>query len=381
MNRGLLTIRANCGWIVVALAVVVCAARPPSSLAEIPPRYRLADLKALQHAFVELAEEVRPSVTAIRTYKVQNPRATGPRLVMRPFSQGSGFVIDANGYIATNRHVVADSDVITVILHNGLKYEADLVQADRRSDLAVLKIDAEKLKPVRFGDLVNVKINQWAFACGNPFGLANDDGRTSVTFGVVSALGREMTERLVGGSDIEYYGNLIETSAAINPGSSGGPLFNLDREVIGVVTAIETSSGVNEGHGFAIPIDRHTQRILDTLKTGRAVRYGFLGVRVRDVDEPESTLVVNARIHRGAQLDEISFPAGPAGAAGLKARDIVIEFDGVPVENSDHLVRLVGFTPVGAEVPVTFLRNGVKRKTTVKLGDRQGMLSRADGPQ
>lgn len=381
MSRSLPTTRTYYCRIVAVLTLVVCIARPLPSLAELPPRYTLGDLKALQRAFVELAEDIQPSVVAIRTYKVQDPRDTGPRLVMRPFSQGSGFVIDSTGYVATNRHVVADSDVISVILHNGLKYEAQLVQADPRSDLAILKISAEKLKAVRFGDLEKVKVNQWAFACGNPFGLANDDGRTSVTFGVVSALGREMTDRLVPGSDREYYGNLIETSAAINPGSSGGPLFNLDGEVIGVVTAIETSSGVNEGHGFAIPLDKNTRRILDTLKAGQTVRYGFLGVRVRDVDEPQSSLVVDIRVYRGAQLDEISYPTGPAGTAGLKARDIVIEFDGVPVESSDHLVRLVGFTPVGAEVPVTFLRNGVKRQTTVKMGDRQEMLSRSEQPR
>jgi serine protease Do len=360
------------------LAVAVCGSPVRPLLAEFPPQYQLADLKALQRAFVELAEDVRPSVAAIRTYRVRNPHDEGPKRVMLPYSQGSGFVIDSGGYIATNRHVVADSDIITVILHNGLKYEAELVQADPRSDLAVLKIDAEKLKPVELGDLKHVKINQWAFACGNPFGLANENGRTSVTFGVVSALGREMTQRLVGGSDIEYYGNLIETSAAINPGSSGGPLFNLDGEVIGVVTAIETSSGVSEGHGFAIPISKNTRRILDTLRRGELVRYGFLGVRVRDVDEPRSSLVVNSRVHRGAELDEISIPTGPAGAAGLKARDIVIEFDGVPVESSDHLVRLVGFTPVGSEVPVVYLRRGVKRETTVTLGDREAMLSQME---
>jgi len=382
MSRSPSKTRTRCRWIVAALALIVCAGYPLPSVADVPPRYRIADLKALERAFTELAQEVQPSVVAIRTYKVRDASDTGPRRVMLPFSQGSGFIIDPDGYIATNRHVIADSDVITVILHNGLKYEADPVQADARCDLAVIKVDAEKLKPVEFGDLKNVKVNQWAFACGNPFGLANDDGRTSVTFGVVSALGREMTRRLVPSySDVEYYGNLIETSAAINPGSSGGPLFNLDREAIGVVTAIETSSGVNEGHGFAIPIDKNTRRILDTLKSGQPVRYGFLGVRVRDVDEPRSSLVVDTRVFRGAQLDEISFPRGPAGAAGLKARDVVIEFDGTPIESSDHLVRLVGFTPVGTEVPVTYLRNGVKRKTTVTLGDRQDMLSRVEPPR
>jgi serine protease Do len=364
--------------IVAVLAFIVGAAYAFPSYGEPPARYKLADLNALQDAFVKLAERVRPSVVAIRTYQLNDPRDSGTRLVMRPFSQGSGFIIDSQGYIATNRHVIANSDVISVILHNGQKHDATLVQADPRSDLAVLKIDVDRLRPVDFADPLDIKVNQWAFACGNPFGLANDDGQTSVTYGVVSALGRQMTHRLVGNSEIEYYGNLIETSAAINPGGSGGPLFNLDGEAIGVVTAIETGSGVSEGLGFAIPIDRNTRRIVDTLKAGQAVRYGFLGVRVQDVDRPQSAFVVDSRVDRGAELESISFPDGPAGKAGLKARDIVIEYDGVVVESSDHLVRLVGFTPVGTEVSLTYLRSGVKRKTRVTVGDRREMLSRAD---
>jgi serine protease Do len=351
----------------------------------LPARYRLADLKALESAFVGLADSVSPSVVAIRTYKVRDPHSSGSKLgqarlpVMRPFSHGSGLIIDSEGYIATTRHVIADADVISVILDSGLKYESVVVQSDARSDLAVIKIDAATpLREVTFGDLADVRINQWVFACGNPFGLANSDGRTSVTYGVVSALGRQMTHRLVGNSDIEYYGNMIETSTTINPGNSGGPLFNIDGEVVGIVAAIETSSGVSEGQGYAIPIDKNIRRILDALKAGREVRYGFMGVLVQDVEPPRSSLVVDSRVYRGAQVRSISVPDGPAARAGLKAKDIVIEFDGVPVEGSDHLVRLVGFTPVGAQVPVTYLRGGVKRKTTVTLGDRAEMLALTD---
>ena len=346
--------------------------------AELPPRLQLADLKALEQAFVDLAQDVRPSVVAIRTYSVRDPKSPGAKYIMRPFSQGSGFVIDAQGYVATNRHVIAGSDVITVILNNGMKHEAEVVQVDARSDLAVVKIDADNLQPVKFGDLSKVKINQWTFASGNPFGLANEDGRTSLTYGVISALNRHMTQRLVGNSDVEYYGNMIETSATINPGNSGGPLFNIDGEVIGIVAAIETSSGVSEGHGFAIPIDRNIRRVLEMLMAGEEVRYGFLGVLVEDVEKPTSTLVVDSRVYRGAQLKGISFSESPAARAGLKAKDIIIEYDGMPIESSDHFVRVVGFTPVGSEVPVTYLRAGVKRKTTVVVGDRSSLLTRSD---
>lgn len=353
-----------------------------------PDRYEVADLRALEKAFTDLAQKVRPSVVAIRTYRVRNPtdRDTPVKL---PLSLGSGFVIDATGYIATNRHVIDGADLITVILDNGLHYDATTVKSDVRGDLAVLKIDATDLAPdsdrglvaVRFGDLANVKVNQWAFACGNPFGLANADGRTSITYGVVSAVGRQMTDRLPGNDQVHYYGNLIETSAAINPGSSGGALFNLDGEVIGVVTAIESASGVNEGHGFAIPIDKNIRGILDTLKAGKEVRYGFLGVTVDDVDPPDSRQVSDSGRHRGAKITSINPANGPAAAAGLKPGDIIVEFDGTPVEGSDHLVRLVGYTPVGADVTVTYLRRQVKRKATVKITDRLETLGGRTGSE
>jgi serine protease Do len=298
--------------------------------------------------------------------------------VLRPFSQGSGFIIDESGRIATNRHVVHDADVISVILSDGTQHDAKLVQSDVRMDLAVIRIDAVGLPTVKFGDHGKVRVNQWVFACGNPFGLANRDGQASITYGVVSALGRYMTERLGADRDLEYYGNMIETSAAINPGSSGGPLFNLEGEVIGVVTAIETTTGVSEGHGFAIPMDRNIRCVIDALREGRPVRYGFLGVSVRDVDPAPSKLVVDGRAFVGALLDEINGNDSPAGRAGLKSGDVVVEFDGSPVENSDHLVRLVGFTPVGTSVKVTFVRGGVKREASVTVGDRFELLGRAN---
>jgi len=359
------SLAARAGLLLLSLGSTAVSAQPPT-------HYDLADLKALEQAFVDLAEKVRPSVVAVRTYRTRN---TGKdTLVKIPFSQGSGFVIDAGGYVVTNRHVIEGADSIMVILENGLRYDATVVRYDERSDLAVIKVEAADLTPVRFGDVGTVKVNQWAFACGNPFGLANEDGRASVTYGVVSALGRQMTDRLPANDQVHYYGNLIETSAAINPGSSGGPLFNLDGEVIGVVTAIESASGVNEGRGFAIPIEKNTRGILETLKAGKEVRYGFLGVTVDDVEPPDSRQVVDTGRFRGAKITRIDPPSSPAGAAGLKANDIVIEFDGIPVEGKDQLVRLVGFTPVGREVTVTYLRRQVKHKATVTIADRNQSL-------
>lgn len=351
------------------------------SRADLPGRYELADLKALEQAFVELAAQVRPAVVAIRTYKSRESAEASSRSVMRPLSQGSGFIIGEDGYIATNRHVVEGADVVSVILHDGTQHDANVVQTDVRMDLAVIKVEAAQLPPVRFGDHSKVRVNQWVFACGNPFGLANQDGQASITFGVISALGRYMTDRLGADRDIEYYGNMIETSAAINPGSSGGPLFNLDGEVIGVVTAIETTSGVNEGHGFAIPMDRHIRRVIETLRNNEQVRYGFLGVSVRDVDPATSKLAVDGRTYRGAQLDEVNGESSPAAQAGLAPGDVVVEYDGSPVQDSDHLVRLVGFTPVGSRVKVVYLRRGVKREADVTVGDRFELLGRANPRQ
>lgn len=360
-------------WVVIAVVLAGLLALPPQGGAEPRPRYEFADLKALENAFTDLAEGVRPSVVAIRCYQLRRS-AERDSVVKVPIAQGSGFIISNEGHIATNRHVLEDAEIITVTLNDGRYYEAELRETDVRSDLAVIKIEADNLKPVKWGDLSRVRVNQWAFACGNPFGLANNSGDSSITVGVVSALGRQMTHRISGDSQLQYYGNLIETSAAINPGNSGGPLFSVDGEVIGVVTAIETSSGVNEGLGFAIPIDQNTRHVLTTLSEGKKVRYGFLGVSVNDVDPPSTRRVVDTRQNRGARIMRIDPPNGPAGAAGLQVDDLVVEINGVEVRDTDHLVRMVGFTPVGAQVDVTYLRDSVKRKATVTVGDRYELL-------
>jgi serine protease Do len=364
--------------VAIGLAAMLGAAvLAPNAIAQPPRIYSIADLKALELAFVDLAEKVQPSVVSIRTYELIDIGQGRRNLIKSPLSKGSGFIVEPNGTIVTNYHVVEGAGAISVRLHNGLIFDAELVQSDQRSDIAVIKIDGERLLTVKYADLEKVRINQWAFACGNPFGLGSDDGRLSVTYGVVSALGRQLTQRLVRNpreAGMRYYGNLIETSAAINPGVSGGPLFNIDGEVIGIVTAIETSSGVNEGHGYAIPTDRHVRRVIETLAKGEPVRYGFLGVQVGDLDAGPVPRFVRGRVHHGAVIEQMMIMDGPAAKAGLKAKDVVIEFDGEAIENSDHLVRLVGFTPVGTEAEVVFLRNSVRQKTVVRIADREELL-------
>ena len=361
------------------ILVLTCALAMPSvavAADRLPAKYELADLEALQAAFVDLADEVRPSVVAIRTYQTINPARRGTRPITKPLSRGSGFVIDAGGFIATNRHVVEGADVISVMLSNHSQYDAEIVQVDVRHDLAVIRIEEQDLKPVVWGDVTDLRVNQWAFVVGNPFGLANRDGVPSVTAGVISAMQRQMTDELVPGAVLEYYGNLIETTAAINPGNSGGPLFNIKGEIIGVVTAIATSTGANEGTGFAIPIDANTRTVIDTLKVGQVVRYGFLGIDVQTPMVPRSRAIARTR-PLGALITRIQTPDGPAAQAGLKSKDIIIKFNDVSVENSDHLVRLVSFTPVGTEASVLFLRDGIKRRVEVTLADRVETLGLA----
>lgn len=334
-------------------------------------RLSRSDLKTLERSFSVLADEVGPSVVSIRTYHSPGDDDFG---VLRTLSQGTGVIIRKDGYVLTNYHVIEGANRFLVVLHNGREFDGDIVQTDSRADLAVLKIDAKHLKAARFGNLENVRVGHWAFAIGNPFGMANFDGRTSFTVGNVSSIGKNLTGQLdPTGEKNRYYGNLIETSAAINPGNSGGPLFNIDGEMIGIVTAIETQSGASEGLGYAIPISNRTRAIIDKLVRGEEVRYGFLGVRITDGDI-DRRYSVGGRSVRGALIASVS--SGPAKRAGIRADDIIIELAGTPIEDSDHLVRVVGWTPVGAEIQTRYVRRGEQYVAIVKLGDReQGLAS------
>ncbi len=356
--------RRRTAWL-AALALLLAPVWAP---AQVPEKLREGDLRTLQDAFVSLADRVRPSVVAIRTYRMSRRGDTAGDGFRVPNSQGSGVIFRADGYILSNHHVVEDSDEIRVILSSSDELPATLLGSDPRSDLAVLRVDRLDLRPARLGDLSRVRQGQWTFAFGNPFGLANRDGRISFTVGNVSALDRQLTDQL-DPTGVRYYGNLIETTSSINPGNSGGPLFSLDGEVIGVVTAIESRSGVNEGMGFAIPISDRTRRIIDTLAAGQRVRYGYLGVTIEDVNEAlrrELNLVRRG----GAVIRDLSDENGAAAAASLRANDVIVEYDGVPIEGADHLVRLVGSTQVGTTANVKYVRDGRVEAVSVKLGER-----------
>ena len=344
------------------LALAACASAAPPSL------YRIPDLKALQRTFADIAERVKPSVVAIRTYRYMGLPSGRPDqgVAKAPRSFGSGLIIRADGLILTNQHVLADADVIKVVLFNGNEYEAEMVQYDVRSDMAVIRINARPLRAVTLGDAKDVRVGHWCLAVGNPFGIAYGDGNPSVTFGNVAALGRSLTSEL-DGTDTRYYGELIQTSSPINPGNSGGPLFDIDGRVIGVVTAIVSGSGVTEGAGFAVPINGRTRPIIDALAAGQRVRYGYLGVEVLP---PSAGPAGRDSATRGALIQNIVADDGPAARANLQPKDVIVEFAGTPIEDADHLIRVVSMTPVGAQAKVRYVRDGTPRETVVTLAER-----------
>ena len=268
-------------------------------------------------------------------------------------SLGSGFVIDASGIIITNNHVIADANDITVIFTDGQKLKAELIGKDAKVDVAVLRVKPEKpLKAVKFGDSEKIRVGDPVMAVGNPFGLGG-----TVTAGIVSARHRNI--------DSGPYDNYLQTDASINKGNSGGPLFNMAGEVIGINTAILSPTGGSIGLGFATPADTVVP-IIEQLRTFGETRRGWLGVRIQNVDDAiaESLGLGTAR---GALVAGIT-AGGPAEPAGIKAGDVVVKFDGKDVKESRDLPKIVAATPVGKAVEVIVMRGGKEVPLSVKLG-------------
>jgi serine protease Do len=340
-----------------------------------------ADLEALQAAFAELAGTMRPSVVAIRadrrvrtTPEATRPSGGGVRNERLVPSVGSGVIIHEDGMILTNEHVVHGAEKTVVVLYDGSSHEATAVHADPRSDLAVIHIDVKGLQAARLGDLSRVRQGHWAFAMGNPFGLGADGGMV-MTQGIVSAVGRKLQ---LDPTDSRYYGNLIQTSAAINPGNSGGPLVNIDGEIIGITTAISTRTGANEGVGFAVPMEGRTKAIIEKLLAGEPVEYGFIGVTVKTPPQFAAHAPSGTAVY-GAMIERIE-PGSPAERATLADGDVVLEFDGVAVEDADHLVRLVGAAPVGRPVMLAYSRQGRRLVTQIVATARILPRGAGDGP-
>jgi serine protease Do len=271
----------------------------------------------------------------------------------RSQSAGSGFVIDAAGIVITNNHVIGDANEITVIFNDGQRLKAEVVGKDAKVDLAVLRVKPEKpLKAVKFGDSDKTRVGDWVLAIGNPFGLGG-----SVSAGILSARNRNIEQG--------PYDNYLQTDAAINKGNSGGPLFNMAGEVIGINTAILSPSGGSVGIGFAVPSNLATTTV-DQLKEYGETRRGWLGVRIQQVDDATAE-ALSLGTARGALVAGID-DKGPAKPAGLEVGDVILKFDGKDVKESRDLPRIVAATPVGKDVPVTIMRKGKEMTRTVKLG-------------
>ena len=268
-------------------------------------------------------------------------------------SLGSGFIVDTAGIVVTNNHVIADADEINVIMNDGSKIKAELVGVDKKTDLAVLKFKPPKpLTAVKFGDSDKLRLGEWVIAIGNPFSLGG-----TVTAGIVSARNRDINSG--------PYDSYIQTDAAINRGNSGGPLFNLDGEVIGVNTLIISPSGGSIGIGFAVP-SKTVAGVVDQLRQFGELRRGWLGVRIQQVtDEIGESL--NIKPARGALIAGVE-EKGPAKPAGIEPGDVVVKFDGKDIKEPKDLSRVVADTPVGKEVDVVIIRKGQEETRKVTLG-------------
>ncbi len=268
-------------------------------------------------------------------------------------SLGSGFVIDPSGIIITNNHVIDGADQIDINFHDGSKLSAKVLGRDPKTDIAVLKVESDKpLKAVPIGNSDEIRVGDWVMAIGNPFGLGG-----SVTLGIVSARNRNINSG--------PYDDYIQTDAAINRGNSGGPLFNMAGEVVGINTAIYSPSGGSIGIGFSVPTST-AAGVISQLRNFGETRRGWLGVRIQPVTE-EMSKALGLDSTRGAHVADIT-PTGPAEQAGLLPRDVIISFDGKPVLKMRDLPRIVAETAVGTNVEVVVIRKGERQTISVKLG-------------
>jgi Do/DeqQ family serine protease len=323
--------------------------------------------------FVTVAEAVRPAVVNVNTRRVfRHPDVPG-RDLLRDFlpedepmeipTSASGFVFDERGYILTNNHVVQDAEDVRVTFIDGKEYAAEVIGVDPSTDVAVVRVRADgPLPPVRLGDSDGIRVGDWAIAVGNPFGYLEG----SVTVGVVSAKGRSDLD-IEGGTPV--YQNFIQTDASINYGNSGGPLVNIRGEVIGVNTAI---SPAGQGIGFAIPINFAMRVAEQLVASGKVVR-GYIGVYPQELT-PDIIEGRKLRAKAGILVGQV-IPNGPAEKAGLERGDVIVSFDGAPVEGVADFRMLVAERPVGKRVEIEFIRGGDKRKASVVLVERPDVVT------
>jgi len=363
-------VRHICFWLGAFLALIVSSAA-----------------FALPDSFADLAEQQRQSVVNISTTKVL--RANGPMQQQMPFAYppfdeffkefmdrlpqqqqeshalGTGFILSREGFVITNSHVVDGADKIVVKNSEGEEFEAKLIGIDSKLDVAVLKIDAENLRPVKLANSDDLRVGDWVVAIGNPFGLEQ-----TVTAGIVSALGR-----VIGSGP---YDDFIQTDAAINPGNSGGPLFNVRGEVVGINTAIYTRSGGSNGIGFAIPINL-AKSVIKELQENGFVERAMLGVQIRDVDE-ETRKALNLPDKTGTLVAQVS-SGSAAEKAGIEAGDVIVALDGEKIKSSHDLPIRVARHHPGDHVKVTVIREGKERVIAVTVDAMEKEEAAAHEPQ
>ena len=357
------------------------------SIAAVSREPGVSQLPMVPANFSDLAEKVRPGVVNLQVVKkVKNIGLSSRNLPGHPFGEknpfgdffgpfsqgnppkgyeqrgiGSGFVMSRDGYILTNNHVVEDADQIKVKLSNGNEYSGKVVGRDPKTDLALLKIEgASDLHPLKLGNSEDMKVGNWVVAVGSPFGLEQ-----TVTAGIVSAKGR-----VIGSGP---YDNFIQTDASINPGNSGGPLINMKGEVVGINTAIIADG---QGIGFAIPINM-AKEIAPQLQEKGHVTRGWLGVSIQEVT-PELAKSFGLKENKGALVAQVS-PGSPAEKAGIEQGDVILEFDGKSISESNDLSRIVASTPVGKMITVKLSREGKVMDRSLKVGemDEKGETAKA----
>lgn len=370
------------------------AATPPPQPTQIAPLSMPANApRGGPMSFADLAERLQPAVVNISTsqqievgraipglprgtpfdelfrrfYQQQDPNAGEP-ITREASSLGSGFIISADGYVVTNNHVVTARDgqtpvdKITVILQDRKEYPATLVGRDPLSDLALLKVNAGNLPYVVFGRSEQIRVGDWVVAIGNPFGLGG-----TVTAGIVSALHRN-----IGSGQYDRY---IQTDASINMGNSGGPLFDLQGNVVGINTAIFSPTGGNIGLGFAIPAE-DARRVVDQLRSSGRVKRGYLGVGIQPLSE-DIAAGLGLPKERGEIVASVE-PGGPASRAGIRQGDVIVRVNGQEVTTENTLSYIVANTPIGSRVPVELLRDGRRQTVQATIGERPTEQALAD---
>lgn len=354
-----------------ALAQLSLASSPSAAERELEYAALAKDVEALEQQLSVVRRVVQLAQPTVVHIDAKKPPASDARPGRKPIEEaGSGVVIEAQDkfFVVTNRHVIDSAPLpnITIKLADGRLLHPTNVWADRETDVAVMAIEAEDLTAARLGDSDKLEIGDFVIAVGSPFGLSH-----SVTYGIISAKSRRDLE--LGDGSIRYQ-DFLQTDAAINPGNSGGPLLNLRGEVIGINTAIASSSGGSEGIGFTIPINMANMVAEQFIQHGRPVR-AFLGVNLNKMYNTEQATRLGLPRVRGALVEGV-FENSPAATAEFHVDDVVLRFDGRDVEDDDHLIKIVGFTPVGKAVDVVIFRAGQLVTLKVTLTEKARVAPR-----